>query len=130
MQGVHAEPAETAHFLLVLYVKPLELEFDFGFFRHKRIKGLRARLRETEVSRLFINRTTSVPGSLLVLVLSDLIYYPLMNYPSKFVCKSCRFVRDWRNSIYYPILCIIRTRIKQTRPVHEPSSLCALKYCR
>ena len=32
MQGVHAEPGETAHFPLVLNVKPLELEFVFGFF--------------------------------------------------------------------------------------------------
>ena len=70
------------------------------------------------MSRLFINRTKSAPGSLLVLVISDLIYYPFMYYPLKFVCKSCRFVRDWRNSIYYPILCIIWTRIKRTRPVH------------
>ena len=85
MQGGRAEPAETAHFSLVLYVKPLELEFAFGFFRHKRIskEGLRARLRETEVSRLYINRTKSVPGSLLALVISDLIYYPFMYYPSK-----------------------------------------------
>ena len=100
MQGVRAEPAETAHFSLVLYVKPLGLEFVFGFFRHKRIsKGLRARLRETEVSRLFISRTISVPVSLLVLAISDLFHTPFMYYPSKFVCKSCRIVRDWRNSM-------------------------------
>ena len=37
MQGKRAEPAETAHFSLVLYVKPLELEFIFGFICHKRI---------------------------------------------------------------------------------------------
>ena len=39
IQGVRAEPAETAHFLLALYVKLLELEFVFGFFRNKRISN-------------------------------------------------------------------------------------------
>ena len=34
---MRAEPDEIAHVLLVLYVKPLELEFVFGFFRHKRM---------------------------------------------------------------------------------------------
>ena len=62
MQGVCAEPAETAHVLLVLYVKMLEIE---------NIKWFRARLRETEVSRLFINRTKHVAGSLKVLVTFD-----------------------------------------------------------
>ena len=33
----------------------------------------------------------------------------------KFVCKSCRFVRDWRYFIYYPVYITIRTR-----PVHVP----------
>ena len=46
MQGVRAGLAETANFPLLffwfcivffLYVKPLELEFVFGFIRHKRI---------------------------------------------------------------------------------------------
>ena len=59
---VCAEPAETAHVLLVLYVKMLEIE---------NIKWFRARLRETEVSRLFINRTKHVAGSLKVLVTFD-----------------------------------------------------------
>ena len=73
------EPAETAHFSIVLCVKMLELEFVFGFFSpHENINGLRTRLRETEVSRLYINRTKSVPRSLMVLVIASLIYYPFM----------------------------------------------------
>ena len=83
----------------------LSLSSSSDFSPQENIKGLRARLRHTEVSRVFTNRTESVPGSLLVLVISGLIYCPFMYYPSKFVCKSCRFVRDWRNSMYYSILC-------------------------
>ena len=33
----------------------------------------------------------------MVLVIANLIYYSFMYYPSKFECKPCRFVRDWRN---------------------------------
>ena len=105
---------------LPLYYRGLTVNQVPYFVIHyisENIEGLRARLREIEVSRLFINRTKSVPGSLKVLVITDLIYYPFRYYPSKFVCKSCRFVRDGRNSIYCPILCIIRTRIKRTQPV-------------
>ena len=78
-----------AHFSHVLYVKLLELEFVFRFFRHKpeSIEELRLRLRGAEVSRLFINRYNFVPGSLMALAIADLIYYPFTYYPSNFVCK-------------------------------------------
>ena len=43
-------------------------------------------------------------------------------YSSKFVCKSCRFVRDiGLGEMLSPILCIIRTR-----PVPGPASFCRL----
>ena len=54
----------------------------------------------------------------MVLVIADLIYYPFIYYSPEFICKPCCFVSDRRNFIYYPILCIIWTRTKRTRPVH------------
>ena len=64
----------TVHFSPVLYVKLLELEFVFGFFRHKRVsKGLRSQLRKAEVSQLFIDISCFVPGFLMVLVIAELI---------------------------------------------------------
>ena len=83
--------------------------------RNKQMQDFSGML-QTEVNRLFIK---SVPGSLMVLVIADLVCYPFMYYPSKFVCKSGCFVRDRRNLICYPILCIIRTRIQRTRHVLE-----------
>ena len=109
LQGVRSEPAEdmlTAHFSPVLYVKLLELEFVFRFLPQESIEGLRAWPREAKVSWLFNNRSNFIPGTLMVLVIADFLYYL-----SKFVFKPCRFVRDRRNfiSCRYPILCIIRT---------------------
>ena len=91
------QPAEIVHLSLDLYVKPLELEFVFGFFRHKRISKAQGQVKRNRSELLFINRTKSVPGSLMVLVIADLIYYPFIYYPLKLVCKSCRFIRNWRN---------------------------------